>query len=194
MQFDRDGNLLRAWGGSADPNFLTMRCVPPMCEWPTNEHGIFVDHNDNVWIAGNGGSDNQVLKFSKDGTFLLQIGKAGTSLGSNDTNGGVNGTPQLGRPADTEVDPVTNEAYIADGYGNKRVLVVDANTGLYKRHWGVMGTSPTIRRRVHTSLAWPLRSSSAIPCTASVSPTTAWCMCVIVSMTAFRYSRRTAPL
>ena len=68
MQFDRAGNLLRAWGGAADPGFLTNRCTPAMgCEWPTNEHGIFVDHNDNVWIAGNGGGNHQVLKFSKDG-------------------------------------------------------------------------------------------------------------------------------
>jgi len=143
MQFDREGNLLRAWGGPADPGFLTNRCTPAMgCEWPANEHGIFVDHNDNVWIAGNGGNDNQVLKFSKDGTFLLQIGAAGMTGGSNDTNGAPNGTPLLGRPADTEVDPLTNEAYISDGYGNHRVLVVDAETGLYKRHWGAYGNVP----------------------------------------------------
>jgi len=143
MQFDRAGNLLRAWGGSADPNFLTDRCTPAMgCEWPANEHGIFVDHNDNVWIAGNGGNDNQVLKFSKDGTFLLQIGAAGMTAGSNDTNGAPNGSPLLGRPADTEVDPLTNEAYIADGYGNHRVLVVDGGTGMYKRHWGAYGNVP----------------------------------------------------
>ena len=68
MQFDRHGNLLRAWGGPADPGFLTKRCTPAMgCEWPTNEHGIFVDHEDNVWIAGNGAGNHQVLKFSKDG-------------------------------------------------------------------------------------------------------------------------------
>lgn len=143
MQFDRKGNLLRAWGGTADPNFLTNRCTPAMgCEWPQNEHGIFVDHSDNVWIAGNGGPDHQVLKFSADGTFLLQIGKAGVTGGSNATNGAPNGTPLLGRPADTEVDPATNELYIADGYLNKRVLVVDGNTGLYKRHWGAYGSVP----------------------------------------------------
>jgi DNA-binding beta-propeller fold protein YncE len=143
MQFDRAGNLLRAWGGAADPGFLTNRCTPAMgCEWPTNEHGIFVDHNDNVWIAGNGGGNHQVLKFSKDGTFLLQIGKAGITGGSNDTNGAPNGTPLLGQPADVEVDPLTNEAYIADGYQNKRVLVVDGTSGMYKRHWGAYGNVP----------------------------------------------------
>lgn len=144
MQFDRNGNLLRAWGGPADPGFLTERCTPALgCEWPTNEHGIFVDHNFNVWIAGNGPGNHQVLKFSADGTFLLQIGKAGLTGGSNSTNGGLNGTPLLGQPADIEVDPTTNEAYIADGYQNKRVLVVDGNTGQYRRHWGAYGSTPS---------------------------------------------------
>ena len=54
-------------------------------EWPQNEHGIFVDHNDNVWIAGNGADDHQVLKFSRDGNFLMQIGRSGETGGSNDT-------------------------------------------------------------------------------------------------------------
>jgi DNA-binding beta-propeller fold protein YncE len=144
MTFDRAGNLLQAWGGPADPGFLTNRCTPAMgCEWPANEHGIFVDHNDNVWIAGNGGPDHQVLKFSSNGTFLLQIGKAGVTGGSNATTGAPNGTPLLGRPADIEVDPLNNEAYIADGYLNKRVLVVDGTTGLYKRHWGAYGNVPS---------------------------------------------------
>jgi DNA-binding beta-propeller fold protein YncE len=144
LVFDRDGRLLRSWGGPADPGFLTSRCTPAMgCEWPNNEHGIYVDHNDYVYIAGNGGPDNQVLKFTMDGTFVLQIGKAGTRApNSADTNGGVNGTPLPNHPADMEVDPATNELYIADGYGNKRVLVVDAATGLYKRHWGAYGNVP----------------------------------------------------
>ena len=78
MVFDRQGHLIRRWGGPADPGFLTARCTPAMgCEWPTNEHGIFVDHNDYVYIAGNGGGDHQVLKFTTDGTFIMQIGKAG---------------------------------------------------------------------------------------------------------------------
>jgi DNA-binding beta-propeller fold protein YncE len=143
MVFDREGNFLKAWGGAADPGFLTTRCTPAMgCEWPTNEHGIFVDHMDYVYVAGNGGGNHQVLKFSNDGTFIYQIGKAGLTGGSNDTNGGPNGTPLLGQPADMEVDPVTNELYIADGYQNKRVLVVDAANGQYKRHWGAYGNVP----------------------------------------------------
>lgn len=161
MQFDRDGNLLQAWGGppGADPlwGWPAPNClVENGCEWPAGEHGLYVDHNDNVYLAGNGfgngsraggfsdrGFDGQVLKFAADGTFLLEIGKAGnTGPVSNDTDGGTNDTPQLWRAADMEVDPVTNELYIADGYGNHRVLVVDAATGMYKRHWGAYGQNP----------------------------------------------------
>ena len=144
MTFDRQGNLLQAWGGPADPGFLSTRCTSAKgCEWPTNEHGIFVDHNDNVWIGGNGQPNHQVLKFSRDGTFLLQIGKSGTTGGSNAIDGAPNGTPLLGQPADIEVDPLNNEAYIADGYQNKRVLVVNGNSGKYIRHWGAYGNTPS---------------------------------------------------
>lgn len=125
MEFDAEGNLIQSWGGAGEGY-----------EWPVNEHGIFVDHNDNVWIAGNGDDDHQVLKFSRDGTFLMQIGRAGETGGSNDTE-------LLGRPADVEVDPETNEAYIADGYLNRRVIVFDGETGEYLRHWGAYGEEPT---------------------------------------------------
>lgn len=125
MEFDADGNLIQAWGGPGEGY-----------DWPENEHGIFVDHNDNVWLAGNGENDHQVLKFSRDGTFLLQIGRAGETGGSNDTD-------LLGRPADIGVDPEANEVYIADGYQNRRVIVFDAETGEYKRHWGAYGEEPT---------------------------------------------------
>ena len=125
IEFDSEGNVLRAWGG---PN--------AGYDWPENEHGIFVDYKGNVWIAGNGDNDHQVLKFSQDGEFLLQIGQAGMTGGSNDTE-------LLGNPADTEVDPETNEVYVADGYLNKRVIVFDADTGEYKRHWGAFGEPPS---------------------------------------------------
>lgn len=163
MQFDPEGNLLQAWGGPADPGFVGPggRCDPAAgCQWPAGEHGIYVDHNDFVYIGGNGtgngtiggnparwaathGPDSMVLKFSNDGTFLLQIGDPGQSFPvSNDKDGAANGTPQVYRPADMEVDPKTNELYIADGYGNHRVVVVDAATGLYHRHWGAYGQNP----------------------------------------------------
>lgn len=163
LVFDRAGNLLAAWAGEGlhdpDPrwNWPEPNCkLVDGCEWPAGEHGIYVDQNDNVYVAGNGngngsrasnfndrGLDGQVLKFAADGTFLMEIGKAGSTCpDSNATTGGMNGTPRLCRPADTEVDPETNYLYIADGYANHRVVVVDADTGQYKRHFGAYGQRP----------------------------------------------------
>jgi DNA-binding beta-propeller fold protein YncE len=125
IEFDIDGSVLRAWGGPG-----------PGYEWPENEHGIYVDHDGNVWIGGNDPKDNQILKFTPDGKFLMQIGHAGASEGSNSKT-------QLGRPAHMEIDAQANELYVADGYGNKRVIVFDATTGAYKRHWGAYGKPPS---------------------------------------------------
>jgi len=138
MQFDPKGNLLRAWGGPVDPG----KCLESEgCFWPNTEHGIYVDHNMNVWLGGQAGG--AVLKFSADGDFLLQIGRRQPPVrASNDKTSGINGTPLLAQPADMEVDPDTNELYIADGYTNLRVIVVDAQTGMYKRHWGAYGQNP----------------------------------------------------
>ena len=122
IEFSPDGSVLQSWGGPAEG-----------FEWP--EHGIHVDHQGYVWIGGNAASDAQVLKFTNDGQFLLQIGRSGQSSGSNDTD-------NLGRSASIEVDVDANEVYIADGYGNRRVIVYDAETGAYKRHWGAYGEPP----------------------------------------------------
>ena len=124
IEFASDGSVLRSWGGPGEG-----------FEWPDNEHGIYVDPEDHVWVGGNGPADAQILKFTADGEFLLQIGRSGQSDGSNDTE-------DLGRPAGIEVDAETNEVYIADGYGNRRVIVFDAETGEYRRHWGAYGDRP----------------------------------------------------
>ena len=129
MQFAPSGQLLQSWEGRTDGN-----------EWPlpNNEHGIFVDHKDNVWIAGRGAqgtSENQILKFDTSGKLLLQIGRRGTGNDSNDT-------ANLGQPADMAVHAATNEVFVADGYGNRRIVVFDADTGKYKRHWGAYGNKP----------------------------------------------------
>ena len=124
LEFDGEGNLLRSWGGPAAGY-----------DWPANEHGIYVDPRGDVWIGGNDATDHQLLKFTADGKFVMQIGKPGKSLGSNDTT-------QLGRPAHMLLDPPANELYVADGYQNKRVIVFDATTGAYKRHWGAYGNRP----------------------------------------------------
>jgi hypothetical protein len=168
LEFDKAGNLLQAWGGPGDPGFLEKRCrEQDGCFWPSREHGIYVDHNDFVYVAGNGqaqnfhgqfpwapnfGNDSQVLKFKTDGTFVYQIGKAGAKgPNSNDTNGGINGTPQPFLPADMTVDPKTNYLYIADGYGNRRVLIVDAATGKYIGHFGAYGENPVKGERGATA-------------------------------------------
>lgn len=156
MQFDQEGNLLQAWGGPSDEGFLESRCrQEDGCFWPANEHGIYVDHNDFIYIGSNGngsgatpwassnGWDGHVLKFTMDGEFVLQIGATGAEApDSNDTDGGINGTPQLFRPADMVVDPETNILYIADGYGNNRVVAVNAETGEYVGHFGAYGQNP----------------------------------------------------
>ena len=124
LEFDPDGNLLRHWGGPGTGY-----------EWPISNHGITIDHKGNVWIGGNDDKDTHVLKFSKDGKFLLQIGKQGVHNGSNDVE-------HLWRAAKIFIDPIANETYIADGYGNRRVIVFDADSGKYKRHWGAYGARP----------------------------------------------------
>lgn len=124
LEFDQEGNLLSHWGGPGQGY-----------EWPQSNHGITVDYKGNVWIAGNGPGDAQVLKFTRSGKLLLQIGRSGQSNGSADT---VN----LRRPAKVFVDPGSDEVYVADGYGNRRVIVFDAETGAYKRHWGAYGHPP----------------------------------------------------
>lgn len=105
LEFDADGNLLRAWGGPGEGY-----------EWVGREHGIEVDERGFVWIGGNAENDNAILKFTFDGRFVMQIGKIAPSKGSNDTT-------QLGKPAETAIDKEANEIYVADGYGNHRVIV-----------------------------------------------------------------------
>jgi NHL repeat len=124
LVYEPGGGLVRSWGGPGEGY-----------EWPQSNHGIHVDYKGNVWIGGNGAKDAHVLKFTKDGKFLMQAGRFGKGGGSNDSE-------NFGRVAKIWVDPKTNEAYIADGYGNKRVAVIDADTGKMKRFWGAYGNKP----------------------------------------------------
>jgi len=146
LEFDQSGKLLRHWGGPGQGY-----------DWPQSNHGLTVDYKGNVWIGGNGRgpavpvsgagaapegqgqtagfADNQILKFTQDGRFLMQMGHPYQSQGSNDTE-------NLRGPAKLFVDAKTNELYVADGYGNRRVIVYDADTGKYKRHWGAYGRVP----------------------------------------------------
>ena len=138
LEFDADGNYIQGWGGEG-PGF----------EWPRDEHGIFVDAKSNVWISSAGGprlserTENQILKFTRDGKFLLQVGRRGQSKGSLDT-------ANFNNAADIFVYARTNEAFVADGYVNRRVIVLDAETGAFKRMWGAYGNQPddTVRDRL----------------------------------------------
>ena len=145
LAFNPEGDLIKHWGGAGEGY-----------DWPVSNHGIDVDHKGNVWIGGNGRGasraaaalphdesamgqgrvhDSMVLKFTSTGEFLMQIGKPFMGEGSNDLK-------NFKMPAKTLVDPTTNELYVADGYGNRRVIVLDADTGEYKRHWGAYGNEP----------------------------------------------------
>jgi len=137
LEFDPEGNLVGHWGGPGEGY-----------EWPVSNHGITIDYKGNVWIGGNGDQDSQVLKFTKQGKFLLQVGKSAARKGPNNAQGqptyvgGSNDEVSFGRVAKIFVDPAANEAYLADGYLNKRVAIIDADTGKLKRYWGAYGNKP----------------------------------------------------
>jgi DNA-binding beta-propeller fold protein YncE len=129
LVFDQSGNLLRHWGGPGEGY-----------QWPEIEHGIYIDDRDFVWLAGSGKTDGQILKFTMDGRFVLQIGSSGARSGVGPDS---NATDRLGSPADIAVDTTAREVFVADGYANRRVVVFDSETGAYKRHWGAYGHRPS---------------------------------------------------
>ena len=132
LEFDERGRFVNAWGGPGTG-----------FDWPDSEHGIFVDHKDNVWVGGSSPtsnsltkrSDDMLVKFTSRGRFLLQIGGPDKSRGNADTM-------SVNNPADAVVYPKTNELFVADGYGNRRVIVFDADSGAFKRMWGGFGNVP----------------------------------------------------
>ena len=133
LEFDTAGKLLASWGGPGEGY-----------EWVGREHGIFVDANDFVWIGGRAGwprattpgnSDDMILKFTTSGRFVMQIGHRGQSKGNTDTE-------NVHQATDVFVDTRAKEVYVADGYGNKRVIVFDSDSGKFKRMWGAFGNPP----------------------------------------------------
>lgn len=124
LEFDPEGNLINSWGGPGEGY-----------SWPSSNHGLTIDHKDNLWIGGNGSDDSHILKFTRDGKFLQQIGIPGQQPDSNSME-------HFGRVAKISFDASANEAYVADGYANKRVAVLDADTGKFKRFWGAYGNKP----------------------------------------------------
>ena len=184
LEFDAAGKLLQAWGGPSDAGWIEKHCkAADGCIWPGNEHGIYVDANDNIWIGGNTayggkppeeggteaagtgprapwatnklGADGFILKFDKNGNFKLRIGGTPQAFASNDKEGGLNGTPVFYQPADIAVDAAANRLYIADGYGNRRIVILDATTGKYIGHFGAYGSNPIDDAAAKASGRWP---------------------------------------
>jgi hypothetical protein len=136
LEYDASGRFLQGWGGPADGY-----------EWFDQEHGIYVDERDHVWLTGSARpalagpgdrvlrSDNMILKFTSAGKVVMQIGHRDQSTGNNDTQNVYSAT-------DLSVYPKTNEVFVADGYINRRVIVFDAATGAFKRMWGAFGNAP----------------------------------------------------
>jgi DNA-binding beta-propeller fold protein YncE len=130
IEFDPEGNVVAAWGGPVAGAPYT---------WPGSNHGIAVDDKNNIWIGGNGGGpkwDSHILKFTHDGKFLQQIGTPGQPADSKSMS-------HFGRVAKISFDFKAQEAYVADGYGNKRIAVLDMGTGNIKRFWGAYGNVPS---------------------------------------------------
>ena len=124
LEFDAEGNLVNSWGGPADGY-----------DWPASNHGISIDYKDNIWIGGNARSDSHILKFTRDGTFLAQYGSPDAEIDSHSRE-------SFGSVAEIAFDTDANEAYVADGYRNKRVAVLDMDSGELKRYWGAYGNVP----------------------------------------------------
>jgi DNA-binding beta-propeller fold protein YncE len=137
LAFDQAGNLVQSWGGPGQGY-----------DWPTGNHGIVVDHTGMVWIGGNGPGDSHILKFTQDGKFVAQYGKPNARETGKNPQGqpayapGSSDPSNFGRVAKIFVDPKANEAYVADGYLNRRVAVLDGATGKIKRFWGAYGKPP----------------------------------------------------
>ena len=125
LEFDPSGKLLRSWGGQDGPGY----------QWPDSNHGLNIDNKGNVWIGGNGGQDGHVLKFTQDGKFVMQVGKKGVTQNSMAQD-------HFFQVAETFFHAPANEVYVSDGYGNRRVAVIDADSGKMKRFWGAYGRPP----------------------------------------------------
>ena len=120
-EWDAQGKMAQSWDARG-----------PDGKWSTI-HGLFVDHNGFVWT--NARESNLTVKFTRTGQVALVIGQFDKTGGSNDTS-------LMGRPSEIWVDAADNEVFVADGYGNRRVIVFDGATGKYLRHWGAYGKRP----------------------------------------------------
>jgi DNA-binding beta-propeller fold protein YncE len=146
LEFDPEGNLVKGWGGPGEGYV-----------WPNSNHGITLDDKDNVWIGGNGTGDSHILKFTHDGKFIAQYGIPGQTPNSNDST-------HYGRVAKISFDVRAGEAYVADGYANRRVAVIDMASGKLKRYWGAYGNKPDKQFRTPVHCAEPTTDGLVYVC------------------------------
>ena len=145
IEFDTQGTVVQGWGDPATQD---------ISEFPRNAHGLFIDHNDFVWIGTF--RHHRVMKFTRSGELVMQIGEYEVTGGSNDES-------LLGGPSGIWVDPSTNEVFISDGYSNRRVIVFDGETGAYLRHWGAYGERPDDTYRSNRDPAGPAPRQFSTP-------------------------------
>jgi DNA-binding beta-propeller fold protein YncE len=130
--FDPSGRLLRSWGTpliGRDPDMQ-------------GAHAIRVDKDDHVWITDR--DRHLVRKFDRAGNLLLTLGTEG-SPGT--------GPNQFNRPADVAFGR-SGEVYVADGYGNRRVVKFNREGGFLKA-WGDAGSAPGQFNLPHTIAVGP---------------------------------------
>jgi DNA-binding beta-propeller fold protein YncE len=116
--FDSAGKFLRSWGTGLISREADM----------TGAHGIRVDHDDFVWTVDRG--RHLVRKFDQAGHLQLTLGTDGFA---------GTGRNQFNRPADVAFGE-EGEVYVADGYGNSRVMKFDPQ-GKFVKTWGEKGTA-----------------------------------------------------
>ncbi len=168
VAFDSDGNVIAGWG---NPSLIQTGADYGYAAYMAHgSHGCFVDYQGYVWVGGNG--DGIVQKYNPmvanaegaNATYVAQIGTKGmcdtltppapganpfTSCGTNGTSDANTSHTLLNEPADIAVDPLPDpvtgtrgSVYIADGYGNHRVVVYTTADGgqtyQYNRQWGTV--------------------------------------------------------
>lgn len=129
MKFAADGRYLGGWGGPE-----VAPTLDGVNQWPANLHGLYVDDDMTVWLAGNGDGDHVVLNFTEDGDFIRQIG-------TREETDGNDSETELGNPADIHASH--SGIIIADGYINKRIIRFDPDTLSYDGLWGAYGAGPS---------------------------------------------------
>jgi DNA-binding beta-propeller fold protein YncE len=104
-------------------------------------HTVRIDRDDNIWVTDEG--TNMIMKFNPAGRVMMVLGRreeAAEPAAPRPANAPPP-APMWGafnRPTDVTWDPQGN-IFIADGYGNSRVVKVD-KYGRWVKTWGERGS------------------------------------------------------